>query len=86
MILAFASGQVDARLLSTLDSLSACFSVKIHAIKTGHPMGPQSPAGVDNSHYYHRAADIVAVNSITVLTNEDAGELGWLGMAPEPPG
>lgn len=75
------SGLVDARLLAALDALSGDVSLEIAVIKTGHPMGPTSPTGVTNNHFFYRAADIVAVNAIPVLGNEDLAELVRFGVA-----
>lgn len=75
------SGLVDARLLAALDDLSGHLSLEIAVIRTGHPMAPKSPAGIENNHFFYRAADIVAVNGILVLENEDADELVRFGVA-----
>ncbi len=57
-----ASGLVDSRLVEVLAGLLASHRLRIEMIKTGHPLGPRSRAGVENSHYFYRAADIYAVN------------------------
>lgn len=75
------SGLVDTRLIAALDTLAANVSLEIAVIKTGHPMGPTSPTGVMNNHFFCRAADIVAVNAIPVLGNEVSDELVRLGVA-----
>jgi len=75
-----ASGLVDPRLIAALDALLGHVSLDITVIKTNHPMGPMSPAGIENTHFFYRAADIVAVNGILVLENEDADELVRFGV------
>jgi len=75
------SGLVDARLLAALDELSHHVSLDITVIKTGHPMGSLSPAGVANSHFFYRAADIVAVNGLPVVGNENSDALVRFGVA-----
>jgi hypothetical protein len=57
-----ASGLVDPRLVEVLAGLLARHRLRIEMIKTGHPLGPRSRAGVENTHYFYRAADIYAVD------------------------
>lgn len=57
-----ACGLVDRRLVKVLADLVGHHRVRVVMIKTGHPMGPRSPAGVENSHYFYRAVDIDAVD------------------------
>ena len=58
------SGKVDARLVELLASLLERHSLAISMIKSGHPMGPTSPAGRENDHFFFRAADIVGVDGV----------------------
>lgn len=60
------SGLVDGRLVKLLVRLAHEYEVRVRLIKTGHPMGPRSPAGRENDHFFCRAADIDAVNGLPV--------------------
>lgn len=62
------SGRVDPALVSVLASAVERFAFEVRTIKTGHPMGPVSPAGRLNSHYFYCAADIYAVDGHDVAT------------------
>jgi hypothetical protein len=53
---------VDDRLIATLFALTNAHCIAVSTVKTGHPMGPTTPGGFSNSHYYYRAVDIVAVD------------------------
>lgn len=64
-----ASGRVDPRLLALLSSLLQRHALELSVIKTGHPMGPMSPAGRENDHLFFRAADIVAVDGLAIATS-----------------
>lgn len=69
-----ASGNVDPRLVEVLLVLAQEHSLDISIIKTGHPLGPTTPGGFTNSHYYYRAVDITAVDGKSLLeypTNPD---------------
>lgn len=81
-----ASGLVDPRLVEVLAGMLARHRLRIEMIKTGHPLGPHSRAGVENSHYFYRAADIYAVDGQRVSQRPvpaaviDAGH--WLMALP----
>jgi hypothetical protein len=62
-----ASGLGDVRLVELLALLASERHVGVRLIKTGHPMGPRSPAGRENDHYFYRAADIDSVNGVPVV-------------------
>jgi hypothetical protein len=62
-------GKVDARLIHVLWVLAGKHSLEVGIIKTGHPLGPRSRAGKENSHYYYRALDILAVDDKPVSSN-----------------
>ncbi len=60
------SGQVDARIVRTLLTLTEKHTINVSLIKTGHPLGPRTPGGYPNSHFYYRAVDITAVDGISI--------------------
>jgi hypothetical protein len=62
------SGLVSPALVSLLASAAERFAFQVRTIKSGHPMGPVSPAGKPNSHYFYCAADIHAVDGQDVGT------------------
>ncbi len=59
----------DPRLVRILLALVERHVVEVSTIKTGHPMGPITPNGRPNPHYYGRAADITAVDGKPVRGN-----------------
>lgn len=61
-----ASGRVDRRVVSLLANLTSVFRIRVSVIKTGHPMGPLSPAGRENDHYFFRAFDITDVDGAAI--------------------
>jgi hypothetical protein len=63
------SGQVDTRLVYVLWILAQKHIIEVSMIKTGHPLGPVSRAGIVNSHYYYRAADIVAIDNKPIVSH-----------------
>jgi hypothetical protein len=63
------SGRVDQRLVTVLARLIARHQIRVTTIKTGHPMGPQSPTGRDNDHYFYRAADITEIDGHPIESN-----------------
>lgn len=73
------SGLVDERLVHILRSLLDRHRLSVRLIKTGHPMGPTSPAGVPNAHYDFRAMDIDAVDGLRVADNPTAPALISVG-------
>lgn len=64
-----ASGRVDDRLIGVLMNLSQHHRVHVTMIKTGHPMGPYSPAGRENDHFFYRAADVAAIDGTPIETD-----------------
>jgi len=69
------SGEVDRRLVAALHAFVRRHGIEVRTIRTGHPMGPVSPGGVVNDHYYYRAADIYRVDGKPVAGNETAPAL-----------
>jgi hypothetical protein len=61
------TGKVDARLVYVLWILLQKHRISVSMIKTGHPLGPTTPGGYPNSHYYYRAIDITAVDDVPIL-------------------
>lgn len=61
-----ASGQVDKRLVALLAALAERHAVRVSVVKTGHPMGSHSPAGRENDHFFFRAADITAIDGVSI--------------------
>jgi hypothetical protein len=83
-----AGGRVGAKLLTILATLLSSHSISVRLIKSGHPMGPVSPAGRRNDHYFYGALDIDAVDDLPVDGNGSAAglvDVGHLlmGLAPE---
>lgn len=74
------SGLVDARVMALLERLSRGHDFSVRLIKTGHPMGPTSPAGRDNAHYFYRAVDIDSVDGIEVSVRPIAPPVVALGQ------
>lgn len=73
------SGNVDARLVEVLFVLAQEHNLDVSIIKTGHPLGPTTPGGFTNSHYYYRAVDITAVDGKSLLeypTDQDVLAIG----------
>jgi hypothetical protein len=60
------SGSVDERLVALLRSLIESHGLRVPTIKTGHAMGPTSPGGRQNDHYFYLALDITAVDGVLV--------------------
>ncbi len=63
------SGLVDPRLVGVLRALVEAHTIEVSTIRTGHPMGPTTPNGRPNPHYYGRAADVTAVDGKPVRGN-----------------
>ncbi|MFC7621631.1 NUDIX hydrolase [Microlunatus sp. GCM10028923] len=57
-----ASPKVDARLRRLVEVLLRDHVLDVRTVRTGHPMGPVTPGGRDNDHYFYRAVDLVAVD------------------------
>ena len=72
------SGRVDGRLVSLLLRLTGQHLIAVSTIKTGHPMGPRSPVGRENDHYFYRAVDITEVDGCSV--ESDPIGVGILGI------
>jgi len=81
------SGLVHPRILALLSTLATRHALSIRTIKTGHPMGPTSPAGRVNDHFFYRAADLDAVDGVPVSDDPVAPgllDLGRMLMALPP--
>lgn len=63
------SGSLDTRLAQLLVLLGQRHHVHVTMIRTGHPMGPVSPGGRENDHWYFRAADIDIIDGIPLATD-----------------
>lgn len=82
------AGVVDPRLVAVLLALAREHRIAVSLIRTGHPMGPITPGGKVNAHYYGRVADTTAVDGTPVAGNGAAsGIVGagriLRGMRPE---
>ncbi|WP_201388541.1 hypothetical protein [Ktedonobacter sp. SOSP1-52] len=64
------SGHTDTRLISVLLTLASAHGLEVSTIKTGHPLGPKTPGGFVNSHYYYRAVDIIAIDGKAIADHE----------------
>ena len=73
------SGLVDDRIMALIEQLSRDHELFVTLIKTGHPMGPVSPAGVENSHHFYRAIDIGEVDGAAVVDRPIADPVLALG-------
>lgn len=73
------SGCLDERLVAVLAALTEHHVVRVSVIKTGHRMGSHSPAGRENDHFFYRAADITAVDSVEIATDPDAAAVVEVG-------
>jgi hypothetical protein len=65
-----ASGNTDPRLVAILLALAQKHGLEISTIKTGHPLGPRTPGGFVNSHYFYRAVDIIAIDGKSIPGHE----------------
>lgn len=64
-----ADGLVDPVLVAVLAAALEDFALDVRMIRTGHPMGPATPAGRRNAHAWGCAADVVyAVDGAEVAT------------------
>jgi hypothetical protein len=75
------SGKVDDRLVEALEILGRRNDLFIKTIKSGHPLGEFSPSGVENTHFFHRAADIFRVGGLGIAGNETSAAMLALGLA-----
>lgn len=73
------SGLLNPRLSAILERLLAEHRISVRLIKTGHPMGPASPAGRINDHFFYAAADIDIVDGLPVLNNGGSPALVAVG-------
>ncbi|MDQ2714072.1 MAG: hypothetical protein M3Z08_04120 [Chloroflexota bacterium] len=73
------SGNTDARLVSVLLTLAQKHALEVSTIKTGHPLGPKTPGGFVNSHYYYRAADITAIDGKSIAGHETDSDIVDVG-------
>lgn len=72
-------GVVDPRLVNVLRLLVHTHQIAVSIIKTDHPMGPTTPSGRVNAHYYGRVADIVAVNGKSIAGSATAPDVVEIG-------
>lgn len=75
-----ASPELDDRLRRLLEVLLVDHELHIRLVKTGHPLGPVPPGGLENGHFYFRAVDIDAVGGEPVVGRpipDPVVELGW---------
>lgn len=72
------SGSLDPRLAQLLALLGQRHHLHVTMIRTGHLMGPISPGGRENDHWYFRAADIDVVDGIAVVI--DPAAIGTLKL------
>jgi len=81
------SGQVSPDLVGLLAAAVARNRIDVRLIKSGHPMGPLSPAGRVNAHYFYRAADIYAIDGHAVAArpvHKQIVDFGhWLMSLPD---
>lgn len=75
------SGLVDRRLVALLAALAGRHRLRVSTIKTGHPLGPRSPAGRENDHFFYRAADITDVDGLGVEADPTSDPLVELGRS-----
>src|SRR5438045_8388834 len=75
------SGHVDDRIINVLLVLAKKHTLEVSVIKTGHPLGPTTPGGKNNSHYFYRAVDITAIDGKSLVgyaTDPDILDVGRL--------
>jgi hypothetical protein len=88
------TGEVDPRLVATLEAIVAEHRIFVSTVKSDHPMGPYvdgdygSAGGAVNTHYFYRAADIAMVDGVSVAesqTSESTLDVGRIlaGLPPE---
>lgn len=73
------SAEVDPRLRRLVEVLLRDHLLDVRTVRTGHPMGPVTPAGRDNDHYFYRALDLVAVDGYPVVGRPIAEPVVALG-------
>jgi hypothetical protein len=71
--------RLDPRLEDILDFLTRHHRISVRLIKTGHPLGPVTPGGRRNDHYFYAAADVDMVDGLAVLDHGAAGPLVAIG-------
>lgn len=74
------SGRVHAPLVALLARLIERHQIRVSTIKTGHPMGPLSPGGRENDHYFYRAVDITAVDGVSVADDSTSAGVLTVGQ------
>lgn len=74
-----ASGLVHAPLVWLLLHLAEEHRIRISLIKTAHPLGPRTPGGKENDHFFYRAVDITHVDGPAVLNQPTAAGLVAIG-------
>jgi len=75
-----ASGLVQPDLLEILALLAQHHQISVRMIKTGHPLGPVTPGGRRNDHYFYCAVDIDMVDGQPVQGNETSPGLLAVGQ------
>ncbi|GAB3749240.1 NUDIX hydrolase [Microlunatus parietis] len=74
-----ASAEVDPRLRRLVEVLLRDHVLDVRRVRTGHPMGPVTPGGRDNDHYFYRAVDLAAVDGRPVAGRPIAEPVVSLG-------
>lgn len=74
-----ASAEVDPRLRRLVEVLLRDHVLNVRRVRTGHPLGPVTPGGRDNDHYFYRAVDLAAVDGHPVVARPIAEPVVALG-------
>lgn len=74
-----ASPEIDPRVTQLLAALSVDCELHVRLVKTGHPLGPVTPGGRENDHWFYRAVDIDMVDRILVVDEPDGEAMLALG-------
>lgn len=61
-----ASSDLDPRIRALVASLLAVGTINLRMIKSGHPLGPVTPGGRANDHWFYRAVDVDSVDGHAV--------------------
>ena len=62
-----------------MEFLARHYQISVRLIKTGHPLGPVTPGGRRNDHFFYAAADVDMVDGLTVQNHSTAGPLIAVG-------
>lgn len=71
--------RADHRLRRLLDHLLTDFELTVGLVRTGHPVGPITPSGRPNDHWFYRAVDIEQVNGTEVRVRPNGTESSAVG-------